>query len=175
MRIKTITDKFANLENRRGAYMVSEWDRETKTQRLTYRLDGRPIAEIYEYVNDKNYRLRVHPYSGYTGRMAHNNRVHALLWSVQMPDMKADNRWDLFRYSTYIRYSLKLYDRKLQAEYELGKGAMEFIYCDGRLTLDYHHLESLASPDKPTPTPTLDENSNLTTVNEQLNAIMAGV
>lgn len=176
MRIKTITDKFSNLQDCRGAYMVSKWDRETKTQRLTYRLDGRAIADIYEYVNDRNFRLRVYPYDGYTGRTAHVNRIHSIFWSAQTPAEGSIN-WDLFRYSAHIRYALKVYDRKLQIEYELENRPMEFIYRDGALTLDYQHLESMAFPDKSKPTvaPTLDENSNLQTVNEQLNAIMAGV
>lgn len=173
MRIKDVTDRFAKLENRSGCYMRSRWNSETQSQTLTHKGSGNLIAEIYEFKNPENYRLRLHPYIRYDGRTSHNNRLHEVLRSIQYPDNNGN--WEQFRYSTYIRYSLKVWDRKLSSEYELQR-PMEFIYQDGRLTLDYQHFESLAFPEAPTTTPVaLDENSNLQTLDNKLNAILAGV
>lgn len=175
MRISVITNKFVDRKNCSGAYMLSRWNMETKTQSLTYRLDGRPIADIYDFKDSKNYRLRIWAYPDWSGRTAHNNRLYNVLQSVQMPNGRDD--WEKFRYSTYIRYALKVWDRKLSAEYELRKDApMEFIFKDGSLVLDYKHFESFATPTASTPEPiALDENSNLQTVSNKLNAILAGV
>lgn len=174
MRIKTITDKFIDRRNCSGAYMKSTYDRETQTQILAYRRNSdKLIAEIYDYKNPQNYRLRIHPHPSYSGRTAHNNRVYQILFGIQMPEGRNGN-WQEFRYSTYIRYAIKVWDRKVSVEYELKK-PMEFQLTDGRLTIDYKVLEQSAYPDE-TPAPVvLDENSNLQSVNNKLTAILAGV
>ena len=175
MRIIDITNKFVNVRDCRGADMVSRFNSETTSQMLTYKGSGDPIAEIYEYKSCKNFRLRLFPNAHYSGRISHNHRLHAVLQSIQMPDT-GERKWDLFRYSTFIRYSVKVYDRKLNIEYEL-KRPMEFIFRDGRLTIDYAHLESLAFPEDTAvgTVPVPSENSNLNTITMQLNAILAGV
>lgn len=173
MRIKDITDKFVNLRTCSGAYMRARYNSETKSMVLTHRYSGNTIAEIFDYTNSSNYRLRLHPYvSRSDGRTSHNNRLHEVLRSIQYPENNGN--WEMFRYSTYIRYSVKVWDRKLSAEYQLDK-PMEFIFRDGRLTLDYRQLESHAFPEEPTPIVGLDTNSNIQTVDNKLNAILAGV
>lgn len=177
MRISDITDKFARRTTCSGALMRSRYDRETKTQQLTYRVSGNPIADIFDYKSPNDFRLRIHPYARYDGRNSHNNRLYAVLQSVQKTigdDGRID--WDFFRYSTYIRYAIKLWDRKLSVEYELRNNPMEFHFLNGRLNLDYNHLESFALPNQPTTVPVaVSENSNLTSVTNELNAILAGV
>lgn len=175
MRISNITDRFVALQARSGCSMRSSWDSETKTQTLRYGREGSLIAEIFDYTDQKNYRLRIHPNKERWGRTAHSNRLYAVLVSVQRPDKDTD--WSNVRYSTHIRYALKVWDRKLSAEYELYKAPMEFTLKDGRLVMDYAHLESNAFPDeeKPTPVVELNSNSNLQSVNSKLTAILQGV
>jgi hypothetical protein len=90
---------------------------------------------------------------------------------------QGENGWTNVRYSSHIRYSAKVYDRELCAEYDL-KHPMEFALVDGKLTLDYKVLERNAFPNA-TPTEVveieLDANSNLTSVSNKLTAILAGV
>jgi len=173
MRIKTITDKFTDLRICSGAYMQSRFDRETQTQHLTYRLNGNPIADIYDYKDSNNYRLRIWGVDRYGGRTSHNNRVDQVLRSVQM---KGKSDWAFFRYSSYIRYALRVVDRNLRIEYELMKDKpMEFTYIDGRLTLDYSHYERFANTDKSATPVALETNSNLSSVESKLTNILGGL
>lgn len=174
MRINDVTDRFARLENRSGCSMRSKYDSDTKSQQLLFR--GTVIAEIYDYKNPQNFRLRILPRGRYMGKTEFINRIGAVFVSVQTKDAK-ENKWEHMRYSAHYRYDVKVYDRKLSAEYTLRTDhPMEFAFVDGQLTLDYAHLESRAFPEKPVvAVPIPNENSNLSTVTMQLNAIMAGV
>lgn len=174
MRIVDVTNRFVKRENRSGCYMKSEYDRETATQRLVYRNDGNLIAEIYDYKDPKNFRLRIHPKPRYCGRTEHINRVSAVLRSVQMQD---HTDWDFYRYSAFISYSLKIHDRKLSAEYRIENHPLEFSFVDGRLFLDYQVLESHAFPEEtPVTTPvSLESNSSLQSVSTRLTTILQGV
>lgn len=175
MRIAQVTDHFVMRNNRSGCYMRSVWDRENQTMQLIYRGSRNPIAEIFDYKDTNNYRLRLHPNKErYSGRNGHNNRLYAVLTSVQKSEGRS---WDYCRYSTHIRYSLKVWDRKLNSEYDLGDTPMEFIFRDGRLTLDYAHYEKRAFPDAPAPTPVveLNDNANLRSVSTRLTNILQGV
>ena len=170
MRIKYITDKFASLENRSGAYMCSYWDRENQTQVLKWRTSGNPIAEIYDYKSPTNYRLRLHPKEKYCGRTEHINRLDAVLRSVQ-----GNGSWDTIRYQAFIHYNLQISDRKLHNTYQIEIYPLEFQLTDGKLTLDYKALEQNVFPNE-TPTEVkLDTNSNLQTASNKLTAILAGV
>ena len=174
MRILELTDRFVRREERSGCYMRSRYDRETKTMTLKYHNENL-IAEIYDYKDSKNFRLRIHPkVRGYNGRMEHINRINAVLRSVQMQVEPKD--WENFRYSAFINYSLKIHDRKAGAEYKIENHPMEFQLSDGRLVLDYTVLERSAFPEAETPKPvTLESNSNLENVSNKLTAILAGV
>ena len=174
MRINDITKKFVNVRDCKGAGMISRFNSETKSQLLTHKYSGNPIAEIYEYKDCKNFRLRLFPHARYDGKTSHNNRLCSVLRNVQLPDVS--KQWELYRYSTYVRYSVRVYDRNLTIEYDM-KRPMEFIFRNGKLTIDYAHLESFAYPESSSAgvVPAISENSNLNTITTQLNAIMAGV
>lgn len=174
MRITAVTDKFARLESRSGCGMRSVYDGESQAQQLKFR--GTLIAEIYNYQDPKNFRLRLYPRGRYMGKTEYVNRMQAVLVSIQTKDI-TDSRWEHIRYTSFCRYDVKIYDRKLDAEYKLRQDhPMEFAFVDGSLTLDYRHLESRAFPDKPVIViPTPDSNSNLTSVSNKLTAILAGV
>lgn len=174
MRILEVTDKFVSRQTRSGCYMHSKWDSETDTQKLVYR-NGNPIADIYDFKDSKNFRLRLYPKQRYCGRTEHINRLHSVLRSVQMQDTPTN--WDMFRYSAHINYQLKVHDRKLSAEYPIeDQRTLEFQFTDGRLVLDYVHLENQAFPNAtPTPVVALDTNSNLRTVSSRLTTILQGV
>jgi hypothetical protein len=173
MRIKTITDKFVNRKQSAGCYMQVRNQEGVTT--IRYRLSGNPIAEIYDYKDSNNYRLRVYPCKERYGRNGHNNRVGQILRSVQMIH---DRDWANIRYDTFIHYSLRVHDRKLNAEYVLEKYPLELVYRDGKLMLDYQSLESHAYEDE-SPTPVViiepNANSNLASVSNKLTAILAGV
>lgn len=173
MRIMDITNRFVSLDNRSGCDMRARWEDNVMT--LRYRHDGKPIADIYDYKDRNNFRLRVYPRAGYTGRSGHMNRVHAVLRSVQMPDSQGN--WDDFRYSAFIHYSLRIHDRKLNAEYELREDKpIEFAYIDGKLTMDYQALERTAFPNAiPQPVVEPNANSNLRSVTSRLTTILQGV
>lgn len=164
MRIATVTDKFVSLDNVSGCYMKARW--EGQTMRLTYRTSGNLIAEIYDYTNKHNYRLRLHPLTERYGVTSHNNRLWQVLRSIQNDDT---------RYSTFVHYGLHLYDRKLCVRYSLGKHPIELQFTDGKLVIDYKQLESNAIETPIAPTPVeLDTNSNLQTVNDRLTTIIQG-
>lgn len=173
MRISQITDHFVQRNTRSGCYTRSIWDSENQTQQLIHRHSRNPIAEIYDYKDANNYRLRLHPNKERYGRNGHNNRLYAVLTSVQKSNGRS---WDYVRYSTHIRYSLKVWDRKLNTEYDLGDSPMEFIFRDGRLTLDYAHFEKRAFPQETTtPVVELNDNANLRSVSTRLTNILQGV
>lgn len=163
MRIATITDKFVSLENVSGCYMKARW--EGRTMRLTYRTSDNLIAEIYDYKNKHNYRLRLHPLTEQYGVTSYNNRLYQVLRSVQSDDTT--------RYSTFVHYGLHLYDRKLCVRYSLSKHPIELQFTDGNLVIDYQQLESNAVETAPKPVE-LDTNSNLQTVNDRLTTIIQG-
>lgn len=175
MRITDITNKFVDQIPCRGVYMKAEWVDDVMTLSHNYG-DNSPIAEIYDYKDPKNFRLRLHPHTGRSyNSQSHKNRVDSVLWSIQAEDKS--KRWGSRRYHAYIRSAVKLWDSNLEVEYHLQK-PMEFVLTDGRLTLDYRQLESNAYPDgTPTPTPDVEPNtnSNLQSVNSKLTAILAGV
>lgn len=176
MRIADVTDSFVSLEKRSGCYMRSEYDPTTKTQTLRNTFgDNAPIAEIYDIVDKNNYRLRLHPkQQRYVGKTSHNNRLYQVLRSIQHPQGNTD--WELFRYSTHVQYTIKVYDRKLNISYNLEDRPLEFQFTDGRLTIDYQQLERGANPTQPAPVAVeLDANDNLTSVDNKLTAILAGV
>lgn len=166
MRIATVTDKFVSLDNVSGCYMKARW--EGQTMRLTYRTSGNPIAEIYDYTNKHNYRLRLHPLTEEYGVTSHNNRLRQVLRSIQGDAPP--------RYSTFVHYGLQLYDRKLCVRYMFGKHPIELQLTDGNLVIDYQQLESNAVETPIAPKPVeLDTNSNLQTVNDRLTTIIQGV
>jgi hypothetical protein len=174
MRIVDITHRFARLEKRSGAYMRSWWNSDTSSMVLSYSWgDKAPIAEIYDYKDRENFRLRIFTRPNKAGRTEHINRVSYVLQSVQRSVV---DDWNRVRYSAYIQYELKIYDRELRAAYNIER-TMEFVFRDGRLVLDYAHLESQAFPNEATPPPqtTPNANSNLQSVDSKLNAILAGV
>lgn len=174
MRINHVTDKFVKLEKRSGCNMRSVWDSENRTQTLMYSHSRDPIAEIYDYRDSKNFRLRLHPLQQRYGKISHNNRLNALLRSVQMPS--GSSGWENFRYSTFVHYSVRVYDRRLNAEYVLNERPMEFQLRDGVLTIDYQALETSVFPDATPVTPHVEiDNSNLRSVSTRLTTILQGV
>jgi hypothetical protein len=173
MRINHITDHFVRLNTRSGCYMHSIWHNETKTMALSHRGSGNLIAEIYDYTDANNFRLRLHPNREKYARSSHTNRLCAVLTSVQ----KSNGRdWDSVRYSSFIRYAIKVWDRKLTIEYELKDLPLEFAMVDGKLTIDYRVLESGAFPNA-TPAPVVEPNTNdsLRSVSSRLTTILQGV
>ena len=176
MRINEVTDRFVNRQKRSGCYMQSiPQDDGSVILRNTYG-DRELIAEIYDYRDINNYRLRIFPTKGRYDRTSMNNRISAVLVSVQKSNGRS---WDNVRYSSHIRYGIKIYDRKLEAEYGLREHfPLEFAFNEGRLTLDYKELESKAFPTdvKAQPIePTIDPNSNIGTLNNRLTSILQGV
>lgn len=174
MRISDITDRFIRQEKRSGAYMQSLHTDDGMMLRYTY--NSQPIAEIYDYKDPQNYRLRLHPRQR-AGKTEHNNRLNAVLVSVQKL-ASSDGSWANVRYSTHVRYSLKVYDQNLESEYTIKDYPMEFVLKDGRLTIDYVALEARVTvSDTSTehyPKVVAGSSTSLQNVNSELNAILAG-
>lgn len=169
MRLMEITNKFVDLRNCRGLGMKAWWDVDT----MVLKYNGDLIAEIFDYKDSKNFRLRLHPFMGRSyNRQAYKNRIDSVLRSIQAEDKQ--KRYPERRYYSFVRGFIKVWDSKVKAEYELLH-PLEFVYINSRLVIDYEKLEKIAYSDESAPVVELEVNSNLQDLNSKLTAILQGV
>jgi hypothetical protein len=171
MTINYVCERFIKGRPIKGAYMgVENIDgREILYHRWSGSNKG-PIAEIVDRKDNGDLTLILHPHVNY-GKTSHNNRI----WGVLVA-LAGEERRDM-RYTSFVRYDVIVYDRKLNVEYHLTERPLKLKYRGGKLFIDYAELESHATPKEEQVVVAAEPNSNnnIKTEMGRLDTILATV
>lgn len=170
MTINYVCKRFVEGSPIKGAYMgVEKVDNKEVLSHRWSGTDKGPIAEIVDRKENGDFTLILHPHVNY-GKTSHNNRI----WGV-LQILGGDERRDI-RYTSFVRYDVIVFDRKLDVEYHLVNRPLKLNYRGGKLAVDYRDLESNAHPqEEKEKVVEPSDNNNVKNEMERLTNILATV
>lgn len=171
MTIQYVCKRFVKGSPIKGAYMgVEEVDGKEVLQHRWSGTNKGPIAEILNRKENGDFDLLIYPNVRY-GKTSHNNRVYGVLQALAGEDYRD------IRYTSFVRYDVIVYDRKLEVEYHLKENPLKIKYRGGKLVVDYAELESHAVPqeEKPVVAAQPKDNDNIKNIVANLSTILTTV
>lgn len=170
MTINYVCKRFVQGNPLKGSYMgVEEVDGREILQHRWSGVNKGPIAEIVNRKENGDFTLILYPHVNY-GKTSHNNRI----WGV-LAALGGEERRDI-RYTSFVRYDVIVFDRKLDVEYHLVNRPLKMNYRGGELVVDYRDLESNAHPQEEKEKVTEpNSNDNIKSNIEKLNNILTTV